>query len=119
MESTLYFQQAVKPARSIALSELLDLFFQYENISKSESYTIKQAFRILLGIFPDNQPKPDTATFKVGYFVKFQKHLIGQGYAVVQINKLVAAVRRVFSWGGKPRFDQETKTYDYDELPRL
>jgi nucleoside 2-deoxyribosyltransferase len=82
MESTLYFEQAVEPARSIALTELLDLFFQYNSkISKSESYMIKQAFSILLGIFPDDHPKPDTATFKVGYFVKFQKHLIDLGYA--------------------------------------
>jgi integrase len=116
MESTLYFTQAVVPARSIALIELLDLFFLYNpKVGKSNSYTINQAFNILLGIFPEDQPKPDTATFKVGYFVKFQRHLINLDYATVQINKLFSAVKRVFAWGGKPRYDLET----WDKLPPL
>jgi integrase len=116
MQSTLYFEQAFIPARSIALTELLDLYFQYNpKTSKSDTYLIKQAFRILLGLFPDDQPKPDTATFKIGYFDKFQKHLIDLGYAIIQINRLFAAVKRVFKWGGKPRFDQKTS----DQIPPI
>jgi integrase len=116
MESTLYFEQAVTPARSIALQELLELFFRYNTkIGKSESYTIRQAFSIILGMFPDDQPKPDTATFKVGYLVKFQRHLINVGYAQIQANRLFSAAKRVFAWGGKPRFDLET----WDKLPPI
>jgi integrase len=116
MESTLYFEQALEPARAVALTELLELFFRYNpKVSKSESYTIKQAFGILRGMFPDDQPKPDTATFKVGYFVKFQKHLVDLGYATIQINRLFYSVKRVFAWGGKPQFDLDT----WDKLPPI
>jgi integrase len=116
METSLYFEQAFVPARSIALRELMELFLQYHpKLDKSDAYGVKQSFDILLGMFPDDQPKPDTATFKVGYLIKFQKHLIEKGYARTQINRLVGLVKRVFSWGGKPRFDLET----YDKLPAI
>jgi integrase len=116
MESTLYFEQTVQPARAIALTELLELYFRYNpKISRSESYTIRQAFSLLLGMFPDDQPKPDTANFKVGYFAKFQRHLINLGYATIQINRLFYHVKRVFAWGGKPRFDLDT----WDKLPPI
>jgi integrase len=116
MESTLYFEQAVQPARSITLCELKELFLKYHpKLDKSDTYAVKQSFDILDGLFPDDQPKPDTATFKVGYLIKFQKHLISLGYARTHINRLFSLVKRVFSWGGKPRFDLET----YDKLPAL
>jgi hypothetical protein len=50
MESTLYFQQAVTPARSIALTELLNLFLRYNPKVGKNAYVIKQAFRILLSV---------------------------------------------------------------------
>jgi integrase len=98
------------------LEEFLDLFFCHNSrISKSERYVIKRAFSILLSTFPEDQPKPDTATFKVGYLVRFQRHLTDLGYATVQINKLFSAAKRVFTWGGKPYYDLNT----WDKLPPI
>jgi integrase len=116
MKSTLYFEQALVPARSIALRELMELFLKYHpNFNKSDAYEMKKAFQILLDLFPDDEPKPDTATFKVGYMVKYQRRLIEMGYARSQINRLFCAVKRVFVWGGQPRFDLET----CDKLPAI
>jgi integrase len=116
MENSLYFERALVPAHSIALSELKELFLKYHpKLDKSDTYAVKQSFDILLKMFPENEPKPDTATFKVGYLVKFQKHIVELGYARTQINRLFGLVKRVFAWGGKPRFDLET----YDKLPAI
>jgi integrase len=116
MESTLYFEQAVQPARGIALTELLELFLRYNpKLAKTSKYEVKQAFDILLGLFPDDQPKPDTGNFKVGYLLKLQNRLIELDYAQSQINRLFGLVKRVFTWAGQPRFDLDT----YDKLPAI
>ncbi|MDR2756685.1 MAG: tyrosine-type recombinase/integrase [Planctomycetaceae bacterium] len=85
-----------------------------KNIDKSDQYAIKRAFYILLSLFPDNQPKPDTGNFKVGYIVMFQKHLIKMGFAKSQNNRLFKLLKRVFSWGAKPNFDENGT---WDKLP--
>jgi integrase len=104
------------PARSVALIELFETFLRYhQNLDRSDSCAIKQAFQILLEMFPDDQPKPDTSNFKVGYLVKFQNHLTQIGYARSQVNRLFKSVKRVFSWAGQPRFDEET----WEKLPPI
>jgi hypothetical protein len=105
MESTLYFEQALVPAHSIAFTELWELFLKYNpKLAKTSKYEVKQAFDILLSLFPDDQPKPDTANFKVGYLLKLQNQLIEIGYALSQINRLFGWGKRVFTWAGATAF---------------
>lgn len=115
MES-LYFTQELIPARAVALTELLETYEKYHpNTDTSDAYATKQAFRMLLEMFSDDEPKPDTSNFKVGYLVKFQNELIAKNYARSQVNRFFKLVKRVFVWGGASRFDHET----WDKLPPI